>query len=108
MRLMNSHDGLIGPVNLGNPQEFTILELAEEVRKLTRSRSEIIFKPLPSDDPTQRKPDIALAGEELKWHPMVPLKMGLQKTIAYFDDLLSQGIDRNETYFLLRYAKTAN
>jgi UDP-glucuronate decarboxylase len=108
MRLMNSHDGLIGPVNLGNPQEFTILEPAEEIRKLTRSSSDIIFKPLPADDPTQRKPDITLAREQLKWHPMVPLKIGLQKTIAYFDDLLSQGIDRNETYFLLRYAKTVN
>jgi UDP-glucuronate decarboxylase len=105
---MNSPGALIGPVNLGNPQEYTILELAEETRKLTRSSSEIIFKPLPSDDPTQRKPDITLAREHLKWHPMIPLKVGLQKTIDYFDDLLSHGIDRNETYFMLRYEKLAN
>jgi UDP-glucuronate decarboxylase len=108
IRLMNSPGALIGPVNLGNPQEYTILELAEETRKLTRSSSEIIFKPLPSDDPTQRKPDITLAREHLKWHPMIPLKVGLQKTIDYFDDLLSHGIDRNETYFMLRYEKLAN
>jgi UDP-glucuronate decarboxylase len=83
IRLMNSPGALIGPVNLGNPQEYTILELAEETRKLTRSSSEIIFKPLPSDDPTQRKPDITLAREHLKWHPMIPLKVGelVEKTV---------------------------
>jgi UDP-glucuronate decarboxylase len=108
LRLMKSPDDLVGPVNLGNPEEYSILELAEETRKLTRSSAEIIFKPLPSDNPTQRRPDITLAREHLKWHPMVPLKVGLQKTIDYFDDLLSRGMDRNETYFMLRDEKLAN
>ena len=82
--LMESSDDLTGPVNLGNPAEFTILELAQKVIELTGSRSPIVFKPLPSDDPVQRQPDIALARERLEWKPTVPLENGLRRTIAYF------------------------
>ena len=91
LSLMNSPDSFVGPVNLGNPGEFTIRQLAEEVIALTGSRSELVFKPLPSDDPVQRCPDITLAREALDWQPMVPLREGLQKTIAYFDNLLKAG-----------------
>jgi UDP-glucuronate decarboxylase len=87
VRLMNT-DGLTGPVNLGNPSEFTILELAERVRALTGSRSEIRFEPLPSDDPVQRQPEICLAREKLGWEPRVPLEQGLKKTVEYFERLL--------------------
>jgi len=89
VRLMDSPDELTGPVNLGNPGEFTILELAEKVREMTASRAEIAFKPLPQDDPKQRRPDIRQAREKLGWQPKVALAEGLEKTIAYFDDLLS-------------------
>jgi len=74
----------VGPVNIGNPGEFTMLELAENVLKLTKSKSKIVHKPLPADDPKQRKPDITLAQKYLKWEPKVPLAEGLKKTIAYF------------------------
>ncbi len=74
----------IGPVNIGNPGEFTMLELAENVLKLTKSKSKIVHKPLPADDPKQRKPDITLAKKYLKWEPKVPLAEGLKQTIAYF------------------------
>jgi len=74
----------VGPVNIGNPGEFTMLELAEQVLKLTKSKSKIVHKPLPSDDPKQRRPDITLAQKHLKWEPKVPLAEGLKKTIAYF------------------------
>jgi UDP-glucuronate decarboxylase len=74
----------VGPVNIGNPGEFTMLELAEQVLKLTKSKSRIVHKPLPSDDPKQRRPDITLAKKYLKWEPAVPLAEGLKKTIAYF------------------------
>jgi UDP-glucuronate decarboxylase len=84
LKLMGTPDDFTGPVNLGNPNEFTILELADKVIKLTRSKSKVIFKPLPHDDPTQRKPDIVLAKKELKWKPKVKLEDGLKKTIAYF------------------------
>ncbi len=77
-------DDFFGPVNLGNPIEFTILELAELVIKLTDSKSKIVYKPLPSDDPVQRQPDIALAKEKLNWAPKVELKEGLKRAIAYF------------------------
>ncbi len=77
-----------GPVNLGNPHEFTILELAEKVIELTGSKSQLVFKPLPEDDPQQRRPDIALANEKLGWKPEVRLEEGLQKTIAYFKGVL--------------------
>ena len=82
--MMNSRDGFTGPVNLGNPGEFTMLELAEKVIKLTGSNSKIVFKPLPSDDPTQRKPVIELAKKELDWEPHIVLDEGLKKTIEYF------------------------
>lgn len=88
VRLMNSDDGFTGPVNLGNPGEFSMIELAEKVRALTGSSSDLIHKPLPIDDPRQRQPDIALAREVLGWEPMVKLEEGLKSTIAYFDALL--------------------
>jgi UDP-glucuronate decarboxylase len=91
VRLMNTADGFTGPVNLGNPNEFTMLELAEEVIKLTNSGSKLIFKPLPSDDPKQRQPDITLAKKELNWEPTISLEVGLKKTISYFDELLKSG-----------------
>jgi UDP-glucuronate decarboxylase len=88
IRLMNSADDVIGPVNVGNPGEFTIQELAEKVIDLTASRSELVFKPLPSDDPTRRCPDITVAKQQLGWEPVINLETGLKKTIAYFDKLL--------------------
>lgn len=88
MRLMASRDELTGPVNTGNPNEFTILELAEKVIELSGSSSQIVFKPLPQDDPKQRQPDISLAKAELAWEPKVQLAEGLAKTIEYFDALL--------------------
>jgi len=84
VRLMNSRDGFTGPVNLGNPGEFTIRELAEKVIELTGAKSELINKPLPHDDPKQRQPDIGLARRELDWGPTIALEEGLKKTIAYF------------------------
>lgn len=87
MAMMNK-DNFTGPVNLGNPNEFTIFELAEKVIKLTGSKSKIIYKPLPQDDPTQRQPDISLAKKQLKWEPKVQLEEGLQKTIEYFKTTL--------------------
>ena len=86
--LMNTGDDFTGPVNLGNSEEFTILQLAEKVIGMTGSKSEIIFKTLPQDDPQQRQPDIALAKEQLGWEPKVRLEEGLAHTIAYFDTLL--------------------
>jgi UDP-glucuronate decarboxylase len=91
LRFMASEDDFTGPVNLGNPTEFSILELAHEVIDLTGSRSEIIFNPLPSDDPRQRKPDIRLARERLNWEPRVALTDGLRRTVAYFDQFLKSG-----------------
>lgn len=92
VRLMNAADEVQGPVNLGNPGEFTMLELAELVIEMTNSSSRLIHKPLPQDDPKQRRPDISRASEQLGWEPKVPLKEGLVKTIAYFDDLVKQGL----------------
>jgi UDP-glucuronate decarboxylase len=89
IRLMATEDDFTGPINTGNPGEFTIKELAEKVIQLTDSRSELVFKDLPSDDPMQRKPDITLAKEKLNWEPLVQLEEGLQRTIPYFADLLS-------------------
>ncbi|SDR76781.1 UDP-glucuronic acid decarboxylase family protein [Opitutus sp. GAS368] len=83
VRLMDQTE-MVGPINLGNPGEFTMLELAENVLKLTKSKSKIVHKPLPADDPKQRRPDITLAKKYLKWEPKVPLAEGLKKTIAYF------------------------
>lgn len=87
-RLMNSRDGFIGPVNIGNPGEFTMLELAQQVIELTNSKSKLVFMPLPQDDPMQRKPIIDLAKAELGWEPKVQLKEGLQKTISYFETVI--------------------
>lgn len=84
IRMMNSRDGFTGPVNLGNPGEFTMLQLAEKVIEHTGSKSKIVYLPLPQDDPTQRKPVIDLAKKELGWEPTVPLDEGLKKTIDYF------------------------
>jgi UDP-glucuronate decarboxylase len=84
VRLMDTGSEFTGPVNLGNPKEFTILELAEKIVQMTASRSKIVFKPLPTDDPVQRQPDIALARRELAWEPKVPLQEGLRDTIDYF------------------------
>jgi UDP-glucuronate decarboxylase len=84
IRMMNGPDDFIGPVNLGNPGEFTIKQLAEQVIELTDSKSKIIYEPLPADDPTRRRPDITLAREKLGWEPQVPLRDGLMKTIAWF------------------------
>lgn len=81
-------EGFIGPVNLGNPAEYTILELALMIKELTNSKSEIVFKPLPKDDPTRRQPDISLAKEKLNWEPKVSIKEGLLKTIEYFEKIL--------------------
>jgi len=89
LRFMNTEPGFTGPVNLGNPGEFTIRQLAEKVIELTGSKSQLEFKPLPSDDPLQRKPDISLAQSKLNWTPEVQLEAGLKKTIAYFDALLA-------------------
>ncbi|NEX16775.1 MAG: NAD-dependent dehydratase [Halochromatium sp.] len=90
LRLMNSADELAGPVNLGNPQEFTMIELAQTILDLTGSRSTLVHAPLPPDDPRQRQPDIALARERLGWEPRVALHEGLQSTIAYFEQLLGR------------------
>jgi UDP-glucuronate decarboxylase len=93
IRMMNTGDDFTGPVNIGNPGEFSMLELATEVIRLTGSASKIVFEPLPQDDPKQRKPDISLAFEKLNgWKPAVKLEEGLKKTIAYFDELLKRGV----------------
>lgn len=90
VRMMNSDDSFIGPVNLGNPEEFTIKQLAEKVIRLTGSSSKISYEALPQDDPKQRRPDISLAKEKLQWQPSIKLEEGLKKTIAYFEKLLSE------------------
>ncbi len=87
-RMMNSREGFTGPVNLGNPVEFTMLELADKVIELTGSKSQIVYKALPSDDPTQRKPVIDLAKQELEWEPKIMLEEGLKRTIHYFEEIL--------------------
>lgn len=88
IRMMNTGDDFIGPVNTGNPGEFTMLELAEKVIKLTGTKSKIVFEPLPADDPKQRQPNITLAKEKLKWEPKIQLEEGLVKTIAYFREMI--------------------
>ncbi len=90
IRIMNTEDDFTGPVNIGNPNEFAIRELADTVIELIGSKSEIISKPLPADDPVQRQPDITIAREKLDWEPTIQLKEGLTKTIAYFDERLSE------------------
>ena len=87
-KMMNSREDFVGPVNLGNPNEFTILELAKKIIKLTNSKSKIIYKPLPEDDPKRRKPNIELAKKELMWEPQIQVEEGLKKTIDYFERLL--------------------
>jgi UDP-glucuronate decarboxylase len=91
LRMMNTPPDVTGPINIGNPTEFTIRELAETIIELTSSNSKLIFQPLPSDDPKQRKPDITKAGVILGWKPSIQLREGLVKTITYFDTLLSSG-----------------
>ncbi len=90
-RLMNSPDEFTGPVNIGNPGEYTILELADKIITLTGSKSTVVYKPLPQDDPLQRKPDITLAREKLGWNPVTDLENGLQRTIDYFKNLNDNG-----------------
>lgn len=88
IRIMATGEDFTGPVNIGNPGEFSILELAERIIRLTGSQSKIIFKPLPEDDPMQRKPDISLAKKEINWEPIIPLEEGLIKTIEYFKHII--------------------
>jgi len=88
IRLMATRDDFIGPVNIGNPNEFTMIELAEMVIKLTKSKSKLVFEPLPADDPMQRRPDITLAKKELDWEPKIQLEEGLTRTIEYFKSIL--------------------
>ena len=88
IRLMNSRDGFTGPVNIGNPGEFTMLELAENIIKLTNTESKITFQPLPQDDPLQRQPDITLAKKELGWEPKIQLEEGLKEAISYFKSVI--------------------
>jgi len=93
LRLMTTEKGVTGPMNLGNPIEYTILEIAEIVIDQIGSKSKIIFKPLPEDDPKQRQPDISFAKAELNWEPKTQLKEGLDKTIQYFDKILSDNVN---------------
>ena len=90
IKMMNNPQGFIGPVNLGNPSERTILDFAKLIIELTGSKSKIVYRPLPGDDPTQRKPDISLAKKELGWEPKVDIRDGLAKTIEYFEKKLSE------------------
>ena len=82
--MMRSPEDFIGPVNLGNPEEYSIKDLAEKIKQLTKSKSELVYHDLPSDDPTQRRPDISLAKEKLDWQPRIDSTTGLKKTIEYF------------------------
>ena len=88
IRMMATEDEFTGPVNIGNPGEFTMLELAHLVLELTGSKSKIVYKILPEDDPRKRKPDITLAKTKLNWEPTIPLKEGLLKTIDYFESVM--------------------
>jgi UDP-glucuronate decarboxylase len=92
MRLMDTAHGVTGPINLGNPSKITIKTLAETVVETTGSKSRIEYRPLPTDDPKQRQPDITRAQSQLDWRPLTPLRAGLKKTIEYFDALLSDGV----------------
>jgi UDP-glucuronate decarboxylase len=91
LRFMATGDEVTGPINLGNPGEFTIRALAEKVVELTGSKSQIEYRPLPQDDPQQRQPDITKAKAVLDWEPTIQLEAGLKKTVAYFDALLTSG-----------------
>ena len=88
--MMGSESDFTGPVNIGNPTELTMLELAERVLKLVGGKSKLAFKPLPADDPKQRRPDISLAKEKLGWEPKVPVEEGLRRTVEYFRSALNQ------------------
>jgi UDP-glucuronate decarboxylase len=90
VRLMQSPDDVTGPLNIGNPEEFTMQYLAETILDLTGSHSRIVHHPLPQDDPRQRRPDIARANALLGWHPRIPLRQGLERTISYFEELLAK------------------
>ena len=90
LRLMRSPETITGPINLGNPSEFTMLDLAGQIIELTNSKSQLVFKPLPVDDPQRRRPNITEASEQLGWQPTVALREGLSKTILYFEELLSK------------------
>jgi UDP-glucuronate decarboxylase len=93
VRFMTTPDSIVGPINIGNPTEFTILQLASQVIEMTGSRSKIVHRPKPQDDPRQRRPDISKAQEQLKWSPRTPIQDGLKSTIAYFEELLKdQGV----------------
>lgn len=91
IKMMNSKNDFTGPVNLGNPNEFTILDLAEKVIRYTNSKSRIVFKPLPQDDPLQRQPVIDMARKDLRWEPVIEVEEGIRKTIAYFEEVLRNG-----------------
>jgi len=91
LKMMATGDDFVGPVNIGNPGEFTMLELAEKIIKLIGSKSKIIYEPLPSDDPMQRQPDITLAKNKLNWEPKISLEEGLKPTIKFFDNLIKEG-----------------
>lgn len=91
IKTMNSSDDFTGPVNLGNPEEYRIIDLAEKIIHLIGSKSKIVFKPLPQDDPKRRRPDITLARKKLDWEPRTPIEKGLKKTIEYFEKLLKKG-----------------
>jgi UDP-glucuronate decarboxylase len=88
IKLMNTGQDITGPVNIGNPNEFTMIELADLILKLTKSKSKIEYKPLPEDDPKQRRPDISLAKSDLAWEPLVKLEDGLKETIRYFKKII--------------------
>jgi UDP-glucuronate decarboxylase len=90
IQMMNSNEDVTGPINLGNPSEYTMLELAEKILRLVNSKSKIIFKPLPQDDPKQRKPDITQANQKLKWQPTISLDDGLALTVGYFKKILGK------------------
>ena len=96
IRMMATPDAVTGPINIGNPEEFSILELASTVIDLTGSRSRIVHRPVPQDDPRQRRPDISKAHELLSWAPRTQLKDGLKRTIAYFEELLSDQFVRSQ------------
>lgn len=91
-RFMDSRDDFVGPMNMGNPGEFTIRELAEKTLEIVGGPSKLVCHPLPGDDPRQRRPDISLARTELGWEPAIPLEQGLRRTVEYFDGLLKQGL----------------
>ena len=92
IRTMNSADDFVGPVNIGNPTEFTMLELAELIKHKTNSSSEMVHKPLPVNDPTQRKPDISVAKQHLDWEPVIDLDTGIARTVSYFSNIVGKGI----------------